>query len=240
MHDVSIKSGVNNAYSDNIRQDAMRLQSEAGVSSSNVQNVIRIVAKHVFDHQIKEPLPSKQTSLDMNREGLVISNIQATEKILKSDSVTLHVDGTSRDHKKILKAWVEKLFPNTATVTESRVTHRITSLLKQIEQGAKASLFLERVDFHELPQALSNLGLNRLQLTGAAEFHGAHSSSITNDVIIQLDKFRNNERLPPVFVRKWVRVLCAPLCTNLTDSMVRSKVEKVLKHQKFLSNRKKT
>ncbi|GFN75700.1 hypothetical protein PoB_000220600 [Plakobranchus ocellatus] len=59
-----------------------------------------------------------------------------------------------------LKAWIEMLFPDTATVTEGRVTHRITSLLKQIEQGAKASLFLERVDFHKLPPALSNLGLN--------------------------------------------------------------------------------
>ena len=38
--------------------------------------------------------------MDINKEGLAISNIQAAEKVLKGDNVTIHVDSTSRDHKK--------------------------------------------------------------------------------------------------------------------------------------------
>ena len=52
MLDVQIKSGENNAYSDNIRQTTMLIQSEAGASTANVENVIRIVGKHVFDYNI--------------------------------------------------------------------------------------------------------------------------------------------------------------------------------------------
>ena len=38
----------------------------------------------------------------MNIGGLAISNFQVAEKVLDSDNVTLHSDGTSRDHKKVL------------------------------------------------------------------------------------------------------------------------------------------
>lgn len=60
-------------------------------------------------------------------------------------------------------------------------------------------------------------------------------------MIIHLEKFRKFESFPPIFVRKWVRILCTgnSSTSNLTDSMIRSKVEKVLKTSKSLSNRKK-
>ena len=34
------------------RQTTMLIQSEAGASTANVENVIRIVGKHVFDYNI--------------------------------------------------------------------------------------------------------------------------------------------------------------------------------------------
>ena len=61
IHDVKIKSGTNNAYSNTVRQATMLLQSEAEVSAANVDNVVSIVAKYIFDFDIKESLPSKQT-----------------------------------------------------------------------------------------------------------------------------------------------------------------------------------
>ncbi|GFO20613.1 hypothetical protein PoB_004711800 [Plakobranchus ocellatus] len=43
-----------------------------------------------------------KTAINMVDEGQVISNIQTVEAVLKSSNCTLHSDGTSRDHKKIV------------------------------------------------------------------------------------------------------------------------------------------
>ena len=102
LQEVSLKSGINNAYSDNVRQAAILLQSEAGVSAKNVEKVLDIVGDHIFYHKFSEKLPSSQTCFNMNAEALVISNIQVAEKMLDSDKVTVHLDGTSRDHQKVV------------------------------------------------------------------------------------------------------------------------------------------
>lgn len=76
--------------------------SIAGVSTENCSTVIRIVAKSVFNKQINEKLPCGQTCLNIALEGQVIS-IQRVEHILNAESVAIHSDGTSMDHKKINK-----------------------------------------------------------------------------------------------------------------------------------------
>ena len=101
------------------------------------------------------------------------------------------------------------------------------------------SILAEKFSFHTLTPPLSRIGLNRLHLTDVKPFTFTDSVLITNEVIIELDKFKNLERLSPVFVRKWTRILCGALCDGQTDSMVRSKVDKVLKLHKSLLNMKK-
>ena len=101
------------------------------------------------------------------------------------------------------------------------------------------SILAENFSFHTLTPPLARIGLNRLHLTDVKPFTINDSVFITNEVIIELDKFRNLERLSPAFVRKWTRILCGALCDSQINSMVRSKVDKVLKLHKSLSNRKK-
>ncbi|KAK3739666.1 hypothetical protein RRG08_053521 [Elysia crispata] len=140
------------------------------------------------------------------------------------------------------KAWLEKLFPDTAsvTLTESRIAHRISTLQEKCRQMPELeSILAEKFSFHTLTPPLSRIGLNRLHLTDVKPFTFTDSVLITNEVIIELDKFKNLERLSPVFVRKWTRILCGALCDGQTDSMVRSKVDKVLKLHKSLLNMKK-
>ena len=102
IHDVSIKTSENNTYADNVRRTAILLQSEASVATGNAKKVIEIVANHIFDYQFSESLPCAQSCLNMNIEGLVISNFQVAERVLESNNVTLHLDGKSRDHKKVV------------------------------------------------------------------------------------------------------------------------------------------
>ena len=60
------------------------------------------MAKHTFDYQFSESLPCAQSCLNMNIEGLAIANFRVAERVLESNNVTLHLDGTSRDHKKVV------------------------------------------------------------------------------------------------------------------------------------------
>ena len=85
--DVEIRSNQNNTYSTNVRQTVIELMSEAGVSADKCDRAIRIISKNLFNHNITEKLPCRQSCSNMSAEGLVISDIQATEKVLNSDSV---------------------------------------------------------------------------------------------------------------------------------------------------------
>ena len=100
------------------------------------------------------------------------------------------------------------------------------------------SILAKNFSFHTLTPPLARIGLNRLHLTDVKPFTFTDSVLITNEVIIELNKFKNLERLSPVFVRKWTRILCGAVCDGQTDSMVRSKVDKVFKLHKSLLNRK--
>ena len=99
---VNLKSNCNNQYTDDVRRTVICLQSQAGVSARNVSKAIQIVADNIFHCKFQEQLPCAQTVLNIVDEGLVISNLQVAEKINESKHVTLHSDGTSRDHKKVV------------------------------------------------------------------------------------------------------------------------------------------
>ncbi|KAK3789293.1 hypothetical protein RRG08_001683 [Elysia crispata] len=81
------------------------------------------------------------------------------------------------------------------------------------------SILAENFSFHTLTPPLARIGLNRLHLTDVKPFTINDSVFITNEVIIELDKFRNLERLSPAFVRKWTRILCGALCDSQINSM---------------------
>ena len=70
------------------------------MAASNVSKAIEIVADHIFDHKFEEKLPCMQTAVNMGDEDYAVSQMQVVENVLKSDNVTLHSDGTSRDQKK--------------------------------------------------------------------------------------------------------------------------------------------
>ena len=130
------------------------------------------------------------------------------------------------------------------SVTESRIVHKISTLLNQarrLSHEDRQELMKAELDFHKLAPPLAALGLTRLHLTDVQPFDVTTLTPnlITNNVIFELHKFQCSERMSPIFVRKWIRILCNFSCTHLTDSMIRSRVDKVKTIQKSLSNRKK-
>ena len=50
----------------------------------------------------QNPAPCAQSALNMVDEDQVISHMQTAEAVLSSPNCTLHSDGNSRDHKKIV------------------------------------------------------------------------------------------------------------------------------------------
>ena len=63
--------------------------------------MLEIVGERIFNHKFIESLLCKKTCLNKCEKGHVFSSLQVTKKILGSEHVTIHSDGTSRDHKKI-------------------------------------------------------------------------------------------------------------------------------------------
>ncbi|GFO08909.1 hypothetical protein PoB_003541400 [Plakobranchus ocellatus] len=99
-------------------------------------------------------------------------------------------------------------------------------------------VFLEEEhDFNALVQPLSALGLTRLHLIGT-DLQLPASTSISNDVVISLEHFRAQERMPATFLTKWVRILCSA-CDNLTDKQLKTKIESVKEKAKKLTKNKK-
>lgn len=139
-----------------------------------------------------------------------------------------------------LKCWLHKLVPSTATVTEGRIKHRIKTLLTtcaSLSPEDCQSLLADVHDFHTLAEPLAALGLNRLHLLDACQYHGLPLMNISNHVVIELENFRSQNREPSTFVNKWLNILCTP-CNSLTPKQLKSRVEKVVKKNKDLSKRK--
>ena len=94
-----------NQFTDDIRTAmvCLQLQGEGNVAASKCSAVVRIVARHLFKQSLSsKDLPCTQSILNTADEGHVSSKMQAAEAILENESFTLHTDGTSRDHNKIV------------------------------------------------------------------------------------------------------------------------------------------
>ncbi|GFO41302.1 hypothetical protein PoB_006780700 [Plakobranchus ocellatus] len=89
-------TGSTHRYLDHVRQTYYALQGEANVAATNCSKVVEIVAKHMFDTDLKEQLPSATTSLNFASEAHIIAKHQVADEILNSSHFTFACDGTSR------------------------------------------------------------------------------------------------------------------------------------------------
>ncbi|GFR79597.1 hypothetical protein ElyMa_004024800 [Elysia marginata] len=113
------------------------------------------------------------------------------------------------------------------------------SCLQLSEQEALTFLDKE-FDFHDLPDALSSLGLNRLHLQDIETYTASQNPPVvTNAVVRALEQFQVQENLPMSFVIKWLRKL-DPQLICMTDSKLRTKILAVCKKIRALVKNKKT
>lgn len=98
-----VKEKEKNCFSDSMRRTLVELQGIGNVSASKCGEVIKTVAKHLFNTDLeKKDIPISSTTLNVADEEHVLAKYQATEKILETDNVTMHLDGTSRGGKKFI------------------------------------------------------------------------------------------------------------------------------------------
>jgi len=77
--------------------------SSLQVGSNKVSAVIQSVCKNLFDVEIQsKDLPSRKTVGRIVAEGHLLSLCQSAEVLLENPNSTLHMDGTSRDHRKVI------------------------------------------------------------------------------------------------------------------------------------------
>ncbi|GFO34539.1 WD repeat and hmg-box DNA-binding protein 1 [Plakobranchus ocellatus] len=98
--EISLRDG--NRFSDALRKTVIALQSRCNVSPSQCSKCIQAVAQELFGiNWTLKDLPSEQTLRDIADEAHVLSKVLTAERLQQSKFV-LHLDGTSRDKKKIV------------------------------------------------------------------------------------------------------------------------------------------
>ncbi|GFS27350.1 nucleoprotein TPR-like [Elysia marginata] len=98
--DVSLREG--NRFSNAIRRTVIALISTCNVSPSQCSKCIQAVARELFGiNWTLKDLPSEQTLRDITDEAHVLSKLLMAEKLQQSKFI-LHLDGTSRDKRKIV------------------------------------------------------------------------------------------------------------------------------------------
>ena len=94
----------------------IQLQGEADVAACKCRQVVQIVGKQLFGQTLSDAdLPCMQTVLNMADEGHFMSKLQIAKIVLESEDVTLHTDGTTRDHNKIVGQQIS--LPSGATLS---------------------------------------------------------------------------------------------------------------------------
>ncbi|KAK3781444.1 hypothetical protein RRG08_019069 [Elysia crispata] len=144
-----------------------------------------------------------------------------------------------------LQQWLCRLVPNLATVSKSRITHHVSSVVKSCLQLSEQEVvaFLDKeFDFHGLPDALSSCGLNRLHLLDLEAYSPTCSQNppmLTNAVVRALEHFQVQENLPMSFVVNWMKRL-DPTLVPMSESKLLSKVLSLCKKLRSLVKNKKT
>ena len=74
-----------------------------GVSAKNCGVVLQAVAKHLFGiHIADKDVPSERTSLRFADQGHFLAKFQIAEAMVEEEHFDLHIDGTTRDHRKYI------------------------------------------------------------------------------------------------------------------------------------------
>ncbi|GFO10613.1 hypothetical protein PoB_003711800 [Plakobranchus ocellatus] len=94
--------GSSHRYSDNMRQTCYALQGEANVAATNCSHVVEIFAKHLFNTEFQESLPSASISLNFSIEAHIIAQQQVASEILSNDHFTFACDAPSRQKSSLL------------------------------------------------------------------------------------------------------------------------------------------
>ena len=105
-----------NEFTESVRKTMIQLQGEADVAACKCRQAVQIVGKQLFGQTLSDAdLPCVQTVLNMADEGHFMSKLQIAEIVLESKDVTLHTDGTARDHNKIVGQQIS--LPSGATLS---------------------------------------------------------------------------------------------------------------------------
>lgn len=87
-------------YADNIRQLYMALQGEANVAASQATKDVMLVAKHLFQKDLKaSELPCPRSCLNFMEEANHIAKQQVVSQIQDCKHFTNATDGTSREKR---------------------------------------------------------------------------------------------------------------------------------------------
>ena len=89
-------------YTDEVKTCVIQLMGESDVSAAKVGKVIQTVTSHLTGNKLElAELPSKTTALHFADIGHALTKFQIFNEIT-SQRFDLHLDGTSRDHKKVV------------------------------------------------------------------------------------------------------------------------------------------
>ncbi|GFN81880.1 hypothetical protein PoB_000838600 [Plakobranchus ocellatus] len=142
-----------------------------------------------------------------------------------------------------LREWLQKLVPHTEFVSESRIYQRIQHVVDtctSVPTETAIPFLQEEYCFNSLSDSLSALGLQRFHISGAQPYSEPPSQDVTNEVIVDLEKLRAQEREGQAFVHKWVAKLSI-LASELTNTQLKRKVDKCFaEYKKLLKNKNKS
>ncbi|GFO35080.1 hypothetical protein PoB_006158500 [Plakobranchus ocellatus] len=138
--------------------------------------------------------------------------------------------------------WYLRLIPS-QPVSTGRLEYRVQKIMKLvhhlIHEGRESELphFLSTsVDFDELSQSLSCIGLTRAVLLGnPSTFEAPTDLIITYGLVSELETFRSRERLPNTFLPMWIKQLSH---ATLTAAQMRHKLTVVVKKIKEMKLKK--
>ncbi|KAK3770952.1 hypothetical protein RRG08_066193, partial [Elysia crispata] len=92
-----------------------------------------------------------------------------------------------------LKSWLEKVSPDTASVTGGMICHRVQWILiesKKMSESDAMSYLMSAHDFNARPEPLAQLSLNCLHLVCNVSYSKEPSQTIQNNTVICLEHFR--------------------------------------------------
>ncbi|GFR74711.1 hypothetical protein ElyMa_000436500 [Elysia marginata] len=140
-----------------------------------------------------------------------------------------------------LKSWMSKLLPGTQDVSESKIKHRVSAILKAIPCEIDVAAYLkEKFSFKsDLPCILQSLGLDSEIIHDPDEYLNDPQDDVSNEVVILLSQFMTKNNKSPIFLRKWLCKL-SRACQKLSESKLKTQINKTVTRHKYLVKNQKS